>query len=60
MSNGRKRNDALRARCPQRHCTEGHCCKPIRQGFEWTICRDFISFIKSGKTPSVNCPYYVY
>lgn len=58
MSNGRKRMDVQRKTHPQRHCTIGHCSKEIRKGFEWTICREFMSLVKSGKTPSVNCPYY--
>lgn len=58
MSNGRKRKDVQRKAHPQRHCTEGHCSKEIRKGFEWAMCREFMSLVKSGKTPSVNCPYY--
>ena len=63
MSNGRKRNDEARAKvgfgCGRVHCAEGHCSKKIRQGFEWAFCRNFVLLVKSGKTPSVNCPFYV-
>lgn len=57
MSNGRKNTDAQRKKFPQLHCSEGHCSRDIRKGFEWTRCRTFMTLITNGKTP-LHCPYY--
>ena len=58
MSNGRKRKDEQRAKCPTMCCAYDHCSNPSRKIFNWAPCRVFMMLIRSNKT-AFDCPYYI-